>query len=69
MFISESLMPYSGKSKGFGSTFKEPFFLKPFKWPREKRAQNSWDETKKISLALKIDKNILISINRSEIEK
>ena len=40
-------MPYSGKSKGFGSTFKEPDFLKQFKWPREKCAQNSLDETKK----------------------
>lgn len=47
MFISESFMPYSGKSKGFGSTFKEPDFLKQFKWPREKCAQNSLDETKK----------------------
>ncbi|AGY82795.1 hypothetical protein Q783_05045 [Carnobacterium inhibens subsp. gilichinskyi] len=61
-------MPYSGEFKEFGSLFKEPVFLKPFKWPREKCAQNSWMRQKN-SLALKIDKNILISINRSEIEK
>lgn len=31
---------FSGKSKGFGSTFKEPVVLKQFKWPREKCTQN-----------------------------
>ena len=45
-------MPYSGKSRGFGSTFKEPVVLKQFKWPREKCAQNSLDETKKLSISL-----------------
>lgn len=47
MFISENLMPYSGEFKEFGSLFKEPVFLKPFKWPREKCAQNSWMRQKK----------------------